>query len=105
MPFVTIQDGDTEYRASFATSRRREDSPSRSLGGRGEGRKEAERKSERDDLAFAEGRRYGDVVAAVVKILGDSCSEKPRSAADYFNRNALERYVNRPIHISRPVCI
>ncbi|XP_011643458.1 uncharacterized protein LOC105431146 isoform X2 [Pogonomyrmex barbatus] len=38
MPFVTIQDG--ECRASFATSRRREDSPSRSLRG-GDGAGEA----------------------------------------------------------------
>jgi len=42
MPFVTIQDGDAECRASFATSRRGEDSPSRSLGG---GRRRARRAS------------------------------------------------------------
>lgn len=62
----------------------------------GEGR----RKSERDARTFAEGtapllRRCGGG-AAVVKILGDSRSEKLRNATDYLKRKRINEYVKRP---------
>lgn len=76
MPFVTIQDGDAECRASFATSRRREDSPSRSLGG-GDGLEKEEERAGRSRVC---GRRRAAAtamqVATVMKILGDSYLKK-----------------------------